>query len=231
MNIPYYDYLNKLHSPDNDYMIENEEVENEYKETKKARIVENEFIKKKKSVIKPIYDYHGFQYIKPDIVPFISWKEMEMNMLKILEKELKYDTSFSIQTIIGVKTGGYYIGHVFKNLLEKNIKKSISIVTCKTIRKTKQETSIKDKVLFENEEYLKKTEGKILILDDIVREGHTMKIIIDKLMNDYQIERENILTFSIFDSPQFRTDFSFNKFYFPDSEFVRLYCAPWGFDT
>lgn len=64
-----------------------------------------------------------------------------------------------------------------------------------------------------------------MIMDDVVREGHTMKIIIHKLMNDYQIERENILTFSIFDSPQFRTDFSFNKFYFPNSEFIRLYCA------
>lgn len=44
-------------------------------------------------------------------------------MLKILENQLKYDTSFNIKTLIGVKTGGYYLGHLFNHLLEKISKK------------------------------------------------------------------------------------------------------------
>lgn len=72
MNITYEEYLNQLHSPDNDYMIENEEVKNEYKEIKKNRICEEIYYKRRNIVYKPIYDYQGFQYITPDIVPFIS---------------------------------------------------------------------------------------------------------------------------------------------------------------
>ncbi len=228
MNISFDEYLIKLNSSFNNYIIENEEVENELKETKKERCTEELYLQRGDIVYKPIYDYNGFQFIKPDIVPFISWEEIKNNIIQILKEELKYDLSMDIKKIIGVKTGGYYIAHLLKYILEE--KNPYFLISCKTIRKKNCKTSPNDIILFENEEYLKK-EGKILILDDVVRDGHTMKLIINKLIYEYNVKREDILTFSLFDSPQFRTNYSFNKYYFPKSSFIRLFCAPWGFDT
>ncbi len=223
-----YDYFKHfLESNDNIYLINNKIIEDEFEKIKEERTQINVFLKKHTTVSKPLNS------IQPSVLPFISWSQINLCFDSLLNENLKYDTFFDIQLIIGVRTGGHFIGHFFHHFIKNKLNKNIFITSCSTQRKFKDQTSQDDSIIFDDPIYLQQIldvieDKKILIIDDVVREGNTMINIIKRL-EDLNIKKENILTFSMFDSPLYRTNYSLSCFY--NSEFVRIFCAPWGFDT
>jgi hypoxanthine-guanine phosphoribosyltransferase len=74
----------------------------------------------------------------------------------------------------------------------------------------------------------------IWIIDDVIRNGYTITKVIEECKNRGY---EEIKTMTIFDSPYFRSDISMNEMYSDfvikkqKEVFLRVFCAPWGFDT
>jgi hypoxanthine phosphoribosyltransferase len=227
-------FFEKLNSDNNLYIIKNKEIEEEFEKTKNERSGIEEFNKKLLIINKKLYNNEFNIFYEPSYVSFLSWKDIHSNFDKLINKNLKYDNIFNIDLIIGVKTGGHYLAHYLKYFVNQKLNKNINITSCKIKRLIEDKTNINDKIIFDDYNFLKNIFNnkniKILIMDDIVRHGYTMINIINNLTTNYNIKKENIYTFSIFDSPLYHTSFSFNEFY-PEADFVRLFCAPWGFDT
>ncbi len=227
-------FLDKLNSDDNLYNIQNKEIEEEFEKTKNERSNSEVFNKKLITINKKLYNHKFNIFYEPSFISFLSWKDIHSNFDKLINKNLKYDIIFNINLIIGVKTGGHYLAYYLKNFINQKLNKNINITSCKIKRLIEDKTNINDEIIFDNHDFLKKElenkDIKILIMDDIVRHGYTMMNIINNLTTNYNIKKENIYTFSIFDSHLYHTSFSFNEFY-PNADFIRLFCAPWGFDT
>ncbi len=227
-------FLEKLNSLENLYNIENKQIKKEFEKTKNERLDKEEFNKKLIIINQKLYNKKFNIFYKPSYVSFLSWKDIYLNFDKLINKNLKYDIIFNINLIIGVKTGGHYLAYYLNYMIKEKMNKNINITSCKIKRLIEDKTNINDEIIFDDHDFLKKElenkDKKILIMDDIVRHGYTMINIINNLTTNYNIKKENIYTFSIFDSPLYHTSFSFNEFY-PKTDFIRLFCAPWGFDT
>ncbi len=234
--LDYFYFIKKINSDDNHYIIDNKNIEEEFEKIKNERIKIEVFIKKKLTIKKALINSQNKTIITyyPSFVSFLSWKDIDFYFNQIfINNELLKD----IDLIIGVKTGGYYLGYFFQHFVKNKFNKDIKMISCKTNRIINDYTSENDLIIFENIdnlnnffEYVKIKNSKIIIIDDLVRQGNTMKNIINNLIINYDIKKENILTFSIFDSPLYKTNYNFNCFY-EKSDFIRLFCAPWGFDT
>ncbi len=230
----YFYFLEKLNCSNNLLKIENKIVEDEFEKTKQERLNENDYNKKYISIQKNLFDKNLNKNYIPSYVSFLSWENIYKNFDIILTNNLKHDFIFDIDLIIGIRTGGYYLAHLFKYFIKQKLNKNIDLTSCKIKRLTEDKTNINDTIIYDDEDFLKnKLENKnkkIIIMDDLVRHGFTMINIINNLTTNYNIKKENIYTFSIFDSPLYHTSFSFNELY-QDADFIRLFCAPWGFDT
>jgi hypoxanthine phosphoribosyltransferase len=227
-------FFEQLNSSQNLYKIENYKVEEEFEKTKKERFNEDDFYKKINNIQKILIDKKLNIIYNPSYVSFLSWDNIYINFDKISNNPLKNNIIFDIDLIIGIKTGGYYLAHYFKYFIKEKLNKNVDITSCKIKRLIEDKTNLNDTIIYDDEEYLQnKLENKnikILIMDDLVRHGFTMINIINNLTTNYNIKKENIYTFSIFDSPLYHTSLSFNELY-QEADFIRLFCAPWGFDT
>ncbi len=223
-----------LNSLDNEYIIENKKVKEDFEKTKNMRLDIEEFNKKLITIQKKLFNNNLKIYYNPSYVSFLSWRDVNIYFNRFIENKFKYNILMNIELIIGVKTGGHYLAYYLKYLINQKLNKKVNITSCKIKRLIEDKTNINDEIIFEDYDFLKNIlenkNIKILIMDDIVRHGYTMINIINNLTTNYNIKKENIYTFSIFDSPLYHTSFSFNEFY-PKADFIRLFCAPWGFDT
>lgn len=209
----FYYYISLI---ENDKIIfDNKKIDDLYKKTINNRTTLDGY--KYKILMKDRTYIYNEKYIKCRYINYMSWETIDkLSIIKI--DFTKYNT------IIGISTGGAFIGNYYSE------KYKIPIVIVSVERYYDIDSSERDKVLYDIKE-MENLKEPILIVDDVCRYGNTFKNIIDILKeNNYKIYK----TFSIFDSPFYKTDINFNEYYIKNMEkrndvYLNVFCFPWGF--
>lgn len=226
---PYVYFIRRVYHYKNQIIIDDKHESFLHKKEKVKRTSKMFYEKRIPDIHKSIV--YQNEIIHPEIIPFLSWDDIQRSFDRIWNtiRERNY------QTIIGIRTGGHYVGMFFQKWIEEKTKKKINYISCKTKRYVKHQTSILDDIEFPLNVQLSSLQEPILIMDDIVRYGYTIKKIMEYMKNN---GKKEVDTYVIFDSPFYRTTYSMNNMYKKKEEnkneektFLRLFCAPWGFDT
>ncbi len=225
---PYTYFIRKVYHSKNTIEFENVEKNFKYKKEKVRRTSRFFYENRLKTVAKPLY--YQNEAIIPSIIPIITWYDIHRHLGKLLKKE----HIENMNTMIGVETGGYFFAYFVQQWILKNFGRRVELISCKTKRFQPNQTSILDKIEFAKNMDWKEIREPIWIIDDVIRNGYTIKKVIEECKSRGMGE---IKTMTIFDSPYFRSDISMNEMYESyvikkqKEIFLRVFCAPWGFDT
>jgi hypoxanthine phosphoribosyltransferase len=225
---PYTYFIRKVYHKNNTIEFENVEKNFKYKKERVKRTSRAFYENRIKTVAKPLY--YQNEPILPFIIPVITWFDIHRHLGKLLKREIVEN----MNVIIGVETGGYFLAYFVQQWIWRNFGKKVELISCKTKRFQPNQTSILDKIEFPKNMEWTEMKEPIWIIDDVIRNGYTITKVIEECKNRGY---EEIKTMTIFDSPYFRSDISMNEMYSDfvikkqKEVFLRVFCAPWGFDT